>query len=326
MQCNLPLSLISAATLLLVIASDGVCLADGQGVLVQAHGDRLVVGAGDDSANGQEIGQRVFGDRLSSNGIGDDPSFFSLSTPPVGLDALPAGASIEWDFLPVTIDDVTSNLFHWDATGAVDFAPTTTDNLSLFDVTNTSPATVDGSAAAVPGERIGTVTNDFLSLHAHRFWFLQGNQGDPTSGIYLTAMRLRVDGYVPSEPFFVALATSDTSATSLSNDALPWIEANIDDLIREGDYNYDGVVDTADYQLWRTQFGATTPQAVDVGEADGNGDGLVDAADYTVWRDQYLATSSAARAVASPEPASMAVAFLTLGIISTGRRTWAAQR
>ena len=246
------LFLLSAASFIGAAISGGACLADGQGVLVQALGDRLMIGAGDDSPGGQLIGQRVFGDRLPSSGINDDPSFFSISPAPAGLDALPVGGDVYWDFLPITIDGVTSNLFHWDATGSVDFAPATVQKLSLFDVTNTNPRTVDGSAAAVPGERIGTVTNDFLSLHAHRFWSLQGEGGDPVlgggadpaTGIYLTALRLRLDGFVPTEPFFVALATSGTSTSALNNGALPWIEANIDDLTLRGDYNFDGQVDT----------------------------------------------------------------------------------
>jgi hypothetical protein len=47
-----------------------------------------------------------------------------------------------------------------------------------------------------------------------------------------------------------------------------------------GDFNLDGMVDSADYTLWRDTMGSTTDLA-----ADGNGDGVVDHADYDVWRD-----------------------------------------
>ncbi len=47
-----------------------------------------------------------------------------------------------------------------------------------------------------------------------------------------------------------------------------------------GDYDGDGTVDEADYNVWRTTYGSTTDL-----RADGNDDGHVDAADYTVWRD-----------------------------------------
>jgi hypothetical protein len=46
-----------------------------------------------------------------------------------------------------------------------------------------------------------------------------------------------------------------------------------------GDYDRDGDVDVADYNLWRSTYGQTEDL-----RADGNGDGIVDAADYTVWR------------------------------------------
>ncbi|WP_197531574.1 cytochrome c peroxidase [Posidoniimonas corsicana] len=47
-----------------------------------------------------------------------------------------------------------------------------------------------------------------------------------------------------------------------------------------GDYSGDGVVDAADYVIWRQAVGGGGTLA-----ADGNGDAVVDAADYTVWRD-----------------------------------------
>ncbi len=53
-----------------------------------------------------------------------------------------------------------------------------------------------------------------------------------------------------------------------------------------GDYNGDGIVDAADYNLWRSSFGSAINLA-----ADGNGNGLVDAGDYIVWRDHFNAES-----------------------------------
>ncbi|MEO1496455.1 MAG: hypothetical protein AAFV43_04820 [Planctomycetota bacterium] len=46
-----------------------------------------------------------------------------------------------------------------------------------------------------------------------------------------------------------------------------------------GDYDTDFDVDTDDYTAWQNGFGGGD------GPADGNGDGVVDLADYTVWRD-----------------------------------------
>lgn len=75
--------------------------------------------------------------------------------------------------------------------------------------------------------------------------------------------------------------------------------------IPAGDYNLDGVVDAADYVVWRDQLGSERQ-----GEADGNGNGVVDMADYFVWRNSFgqRAAVGAAIAVASvPEPAAAAL-------------------
>jgi len=46
-----------------------------------------------------------------------------------------------------------------------------------------------------------------------------------------------------------------------------------------GDYDYSGVVDTADYNVWRSEYGAVMESP-----ADGNGDFNVDTSDYLIWR------------------------------------------
>ncbi|MCC7474500.1 MAG: S8 family serine peptidase [Pirellulales bacterium] len=51
-----------------------------------------------------------------------------------------------------------------------------------------------------------------------------------------------------------------------------------------GDYNRNGTVDQADYNVWRSTVGqAVAPYA----GADGNGDGVINQADYDVWRAHF---------------------------------------
>jgi hypothetical protein len=76
-----------------------------------------------------------------------------------------------------------------------------------------------------------------------------------------------------------------------------------------GDYNADGVVDAADYTVWRDTLGSTTQLA-----ADGDRNGTVDAADYVVWRDGYGSTAAsmaASRSAAVPEPHTLALVLAT---------------
>ena len=51
----------------------------------------------------------------------------------------------------------------------------------------------------------------------------------------------------------------------------------------QGDYNLDGVVDAADYTVWRDTLGQTGQTLA----ADGDADGDVDADDYTVWSNNF---------------------------------------
>jgi hypothetical protein len=51
-----------------------------------------------------------------------------------------------------------------------------------------------------------------------------------------------------------------------------------------GDYYADGIVDAADYLVWRKMHGRNVSP---FSGADGNGDGVVDQEDYTVWRANF---------------------------------------
>lgn len=90
--------------------------------------------------------------------------------------------------------------------------------------------------------------------------------------------------------------------------------------IHPGDYNQDGVVDAADYTVWRNTLGTT---GLDRGTAaDGNGDGQVTVEDYDVWRSHFgeMAPLSLGQATAVPEPASAALLLVVcLAAASAGR-------
>lgn len=51
-----------------------------------------------------------------------------------------------------------------------------------------------------------------------------------------------------------------------------------------GDYNIDGIVDAADYTVWRDTLGQTVSP---FSAADGDGSGIIDLNDYNVWKSTY---------------------------------------
>ena len=80
-----------------------------------------------------------------------------------------------------------------------------------------------------------------------------------------------------------------------------------------GDYNYDGVVDAADYDVWASAFGIVVPVAGLA--ADGNADGMVDAADYTIWRDALTTGAGSTFQSSVPEPSSLTIFLVILSLI-----------
>jgi hypothetical protein len=86
-----------------------------------------------------------------------------------------------------------------------------------------------------------------------------------------------------------------------------------------GDFNGDGVVDAADYTVWRDTQGSTTDL-----RADGDADGVIGEGDYAVWAEDFGFSAfefdaPATSAVSVPEPA-------TLGLLACGAAGLAALR
>ncbi len=86
-----------------------------------------------------------------------------------------------------------------------------------------------------------------------------------------------------------------------------------------GDYNGNGVVDAADYVMWRNslnQSGTGLP-------ADGNANGRIDTGDYTVWRSDFAGRAGGAGIDISlqlglagvPEPSYVAYLAVVLGTV-----------
>lgn len=92
----------------------------------------------------------------------------------------------------------------------------------------------------------------------------------------------------------------------------------------EGDYNGNGVVDVADYTVWRDSLGSVGGELAADGTGDddlGVPDGDVDVFDYLFWRNRFgnTAPGTALQPASTPEPAAV-VSILVMGILGLTRR------
>jgi len=88
-----------------------------------------------------------------------------------------------------------------------------------------------------------------------------------------------------------------------------------------GDYDRNGVVDAADYVVWRKTLGS---EVLPGESADGNFDGHVTQIDYDLWRSHFGETSATEFSVgaAVPEPSLLSYAICcAYFLLSLGRRT-----
>jgi arabinogalactan endo-1,4-beta-galactosidase len=93
-----------------------------------------------------------------------------------------------------------------------------------------------------------------------------------------------------------------------------------------GDYNTDGIVDAADYIVWRKTLGSTTDLRAN-GDDTGASAGVIDQADFDFWKARFgntlpAGSGSAQRAV--PEPSSIvlcvvAIVFVMVGWVESAR-------
>lgn len=291
-------------------------------IQVQAQDGKVVVGSASldagDNTIGVVFGERVFSGMLMSNYRGTDPGFNSdptgSSVLPAGVEGFGGGASLAFDILPMHANGTVTNLLYWDGLGEagsptlddVDFATPPTDTTWTLVDDDFDFITADGSDAFVPGDVLGSTTGSG-NLHRHRLIAVDDSDGNinttPDPGIYLVSLQMRVDGLEPSDPVFVMSRSFEFDELAVDI-AADWIDENYDQLtgneVFPGDFNGDGLVDAADYTVWRDGF------PIDFSQAD-----------YEAWAMNYGAAST--QAITVPEPTTF-VSVLTGGLLLIGRR------
>jgi hypothetical protein len=88
-----------------------------------------------------------------------------------------------------------------------------------------------------------------------------------------------------------------------------------------GDYNRNGIVDAADYTVWRNSLGQTGVSLA----ADGNGDNIVTRLDYDVWKMSFLEALAGGTGVGGfiqfvPEPNGLLLSLVSAAAFALFRR------
>ncbi|WP_197529161.1 matrixin family metalloprotease [Aeoliella mucimassa] len=183
-----------------------------------------------------------------------------------------------------------------DATGGQEVDPTETDFVSISNATDVDvysftidqPMTLEALLTPLGGEfRQGVEGGQQSTFDAN-------SRNDLLLTIFdsngTTVMELANDTAAGSTEEIIGLdlTTAGTyyaeiSGSSSSVQLYELVLSGLALFIESGDFNGDGIVDLADYTLWRDSFGATGTTLA----ADGNGDHVVDALDYSIWKSQF---------------------------------------
>lgn len=292
-------------TLLVVVflAGPGISRAQHIDVLIEQANGKLVTGSANFDTQEWTIGARVYNRDFDGDFSINNPGFNSLASNTSGFPAdaqpLPGNTELSWDFLPMTIDGISQNLFYWngqESDGVPGFQPSDVHfgalpglgyTLSLYGKPPGAPPdpkfSVTGADLVVPGGVIEE-TSSQGGFHRHRFFQLEDGDGNggtmPADGLYLLAMQMRMPGLVNSLPLFIVFGTPGSSVSAEDDAAVPWVNQQLN---IPGDYNKNGVVDAADYVLWRRSNGQIGAGLA----ADGDGNHQVDQGDYAFWRQRF---------------------------------------
>ncbi len=187
-------------------------------------------------------------------------------------------------------------------------APDLKDSLSAA-VSSISDNFIDdiGNTAHFVGNLTGIASSRTLSIDVTDY--VHDHPGQEIT--FLIAREVRFDGENVDDAITSLQMASKERGTSPG----PQLLLTLGAAALPGDYDHNGVVDMADYDIWRQNVG--TSNAV----ADGNRDGVVDAADYVLWRSNQgtslpgIASGSSLSGAAVPEPSTW---LLTISLAIAG--------
>ncbi|MEN1677996.1 MAG: hypothetical protein AAGJ46_00275 [Planctomycetota bacterium] len=200
------------------------------------------------------------------------------------------------DAEPVTIDPQSDNprLVYDPATGAVQLAPAGNQVLAF---------SLSSSAGSLAGADLSPLDAAVGSVQG-----LADNAADQVGWVSQAAADGQgVAGFALYELGAILPAGLDLAAIGAHLDDAVWAGSGVGGQLEivlvpvlTGDFNGDGLVDAADFTVFRDTLGSS-----DDLRADANRNGIVDLADYALWASNFGAQAAASQGV--PEPAYGAV-------------------
>jgi hypothetical protein len=184
-------------------------------------------------------------------------------------------------------------LWYWNTSDNVTSVPANArfDVVPLF---NPGGGVIQMQQAALVMGPTSTMANQIDSIVNHHLLSYElRNASASLPGVYAFFARLTSTGLNPSEPFLLAFRNQisvdffEEAVTDINNAA-----------VLSGDYNDDGLIDAADYVVWRKMLGGND--------------------EYNAWRQNFGTASGGAAGV--PEPTAVVLFAFAAQYISAYRR------
>jgi len=115
-----------------------------------------------------------------------------------------------------------------------------------------------------------------------------------------------------------AAGTETSVLTGAAGDFAPFLEFSTGATAVTGDFNSNGVVDAADYTVWRDHMGQTEP-GYTLPHEDAT-IGSVTIEDYNTWKAHFGQNGSGAGATSAPEPTAFVLAAFAPAVLLLARR------
>lgn len=265
---------------------------------------RVVTQAHNDTTNEDLTNVRVFSYQFQIDTF--DPYF--LNDP--GFNAilgsgLPQSSQLNFNVL--------SSFRYWNGIGAVGFG-NTTDQEQLRVNRGATNVFINQTSGAQNGFAIANVSSGG-AMHSHLNTFLVGNGTNlPTNGIYFTAIDVGNTGAGIARSLPTYLIFNNGASAAALDAARNYVLHPL-----SGDVNFDGRVNTIDFNILASNFGVSSRNYL---QGDLNENGTVDSTDFSIFTSGYGQQTPSASSLGAvvPEPSALSVILLGSLLLRRARR------